>query len=139
YESDLIWIKTGSKVNFTVASIPGKEFTSTITFVDPIINTQTRTASIRADANNPGLYLKTEMFVKATVKPDVNILKGMNSEKGKSLVIPKTSILWTGTRSVVYVEVPGTEFPAYEMREVDLGPRAGDFYLVDSGLQEGEE
>jgi membrane fusion protein, copper/silver efflux system len=138
YENDLAWIKTGSKINFTVASIPGKEFSSTITFVDPLINPQTRTVSVRAEANNPGMILKPEMFVKATIKVQSNISKG-NSERDKSLVVPKTSVLWTGTRSVVYVKVPGSEFPAYEMREVDLGSRAGDFYIIEDGLQEGEE
>lgn len=132
YESDLPWVKMGGKVNFTVASIPGKEFTSTVTFIDPIVNPQTRTASVRAEANNPGFILKPEMFVKAKIKAQLSI-------KEKSLLIPKTSLLWTGTRSVVYVKVPGSEFPAYEMREVNLGPRAGDFYIIEDGLQEGEE
>lgn len=50
YEQDLAWVNVGSKVIFKVASLPSKEFTSTVTFVDPIINQQTRTASIRAEA-----------------------------------------------------------------------------------------
>ncbi len=54
------------------------------------------------------------------------------------LVIPVTAALKTGTRAVVYVEVPGTEEPTFEGREVVLGPRAGDYYIVRSGLQEGE-
>lgn len=139
YESDLAWIKTGSKVNFTVASIPGREFTSTVTFVDPLISPQTRTISIRAEANNPGMILKPEMFVKATIKAEGSIPKRINTQNGKSLVVPKTAILWTGTRSVVYVKVQESEFPAYEMREVNIGSRAGDFYVVEDGLQEGEE
>jgi membrane fusion protein, copper/silver efflux system len=54
------------------------------------------------------------------------------------LVIPATAPLITGRRAVVYVEVPGTERPAYVGREITLGPRAGDFYIVASGLREGE-
>lgn len=135
YEQDLAWVKVGSKVNFTVASLPGKEFTSTITFVDPLINPQTRTASVRAEANNPGFQLKPEMFVKGKIKAK---LSGPDL-KGKSLLIPKTSVLWTGIRSVVYVKVPGTEFATFELRDVILGPRAGDFYVVEKGLQEGED
>lgn len=135
YEQDLAWVKVGSKVDFTIASLPGREFSSTVTFVDPFINPQTRTASVRAEANNPGLQLKPEMFVKGKIKAK---LLGADL-KGKSLLVPKTSVLWTGTRSVVYIKVPGSEFPAFEMREIILGPRAGDFYVVDKGLQEGEE
>lgn len=55
------------------------------------------------------------------------------------LVIPATAPLITGARAVVYVEVPGTNSPTYEGREVTLGPKAGDFYIVRSGLSEGEQ
>lgn len=54
------------------------------------------------------------------------------------LVIPRSAVLFTGTRSVVYVEVPDAEKPTYEGHEVMLGPRAGEFYLVREGLREGE-
>lgn len=54
------------------------------------------------------------------------------------LVIPANAPLITGTRAVVYVEVPGAERPTFEGREITLGPRAGKFYLVRSGLRDGE-
>ena len=54
------------------------------------------------------------------------------------LVIPATAPLITGNRSVVYVEVPGMDNPTYEGRTVTLGARAGDFYIVVSGVAEGE-
>ncbi|MHC4882229.1 MAG: efflux RND transporter periplasmic adaptor subunit [Planctomycetota bacterium] len=57
----------------------------------------------------------------------------------KPLVIPVSAALVTGTRAIVYVEVPDTEKPTFEGREVVLGPRAGDYYLVRSGLAEGEQ
>ena len=56
----------------------------------------------------------------------------------KPLVIPATAALVTGTRAIVYVEVPGKEKPTFEGREIVLGPRAGDYYLVRHGLTEGE-
>ena len=59
-------------------------------------------------------------------------------EAEKPLVIPATAPLVTGTRAIVYVEVPDAEEPTYEGREIVLGPRAGDWYLVRSGLREGE-
>ncbi len=58
--------------------------------------------------------------------------------KEAPLVIPATAPLITGTRAVVYVRVPGAEKPTYEGREIVLGPRAGDYYIVKSGLAEGE-
>ena len=54
------------------------------------------------------------------------------------LVIPATAPLITGKRAVVYVKVSDTEEPTFEGREVVLGPRAGDYYVVTSGLTEGE-
>jgi len=56
----------------------------------------------------------------------------------KPLVIPDTAPLITGRRAVVYVEVPGAAEPTYEGREIVLGPRAGDFFIVRSGLAAGE-
>ena len=57
---------------------------------------------------------------------------------GKPLVIPATAPLITGPRAIVYVEVPDAEQPTFVGREIVLGPRAGDFYLVRHGLEEGE-
>jgi Cu(I)/Ag(I) efflux system membrane fusion protein len=54
------------------------------------------------------------------------------------LVIPVTAPLLTGKRAVVYVRVPGQDRPTFEGREVVLGPRAGDYYIVREGLREGE-
>jgi Cu(I)/Ag(I) efflux system membrane fusion protein len=54
------------------------------------------------------------------------------------LVIPASAPLITGKRAVVYVQVPNTEKPTYQGREIVLGQRAGDYYIVESGLQEGE-
>lgn len=54
------------------------------------------------------------------------------------LVVPANAVLHTGKRSIVYVELPDTEEPTYEGREVLLGPRAGDVYIVEAGLKPGE-
>lgn len=132
YESDLAFMKVGQKITLTIASLPGKEFTTNISFIDPLINPQTRTAAVRAELNNPQQILKPEMFVKGKIKANLSV-------SGKSLVIPKTALLWTGKRSIVYIKVPNSEFPAFEMREITLGNSIGEFYIVESGLTEGEE
>ena len=56
----------------------------------------------------------------------------------KPLVVPASAVLTTGRRAVVYVAVPGKTKPTYEGREVRLGARAGDWYLVEEGLTENE-
>lgn len=132
YESDLPFLRTGQKITFTVASLPGRDFSSSISFIDPWIDPETRTAAVRAEVQNAQLELKPGMFVNGNVKSTLNVNE-------KALVIPATAVLWTGKRSVVYVKVQNAEFPAFEMRQIVTGPSMGEYYVVKSGLQEGEE
>jgi membrane fusion protein, copper/silver efflux system len=131
YESDLALLKKGNDLKFRVSSYPGKEFTGKITYIDPMLNPETRTVAVRAEALNAGLLLKPEMFVSA------NISTTASSESG--LLVPKSAVLWTGPRSVVYVQVGNKEAPAFEMREVTLGNRSGESYIILEGLAEGDE
>jgi len=64
---------------------------------------------------------------------------GDPSQSQMPLVIPRSAVLFTGTRSVVYVQVPDEEGPTYEGRTIELGSRAGEYYTVRSGLNEGED
>lgn len=132
YESDLPWIKKGSSVSFTLQSIPGQKFSGKITFIDPVINPGTRVALVRVEASNPGGSLKPEMFVNGVV---TSALPKYND----GIVIPQSSVLWTGPRSVVYVKIPGTKEPEFRMREIELGPALSNSYVVLNGLNEGEE
>jgi Cu(I)/Ag(I) efflux system membrane fusion protein len=132
YESDLPWVKTGDKVNFTIPSLPGKRFSGQVAFIDPLIDPRTRVAQVRVEIRNPGQLLKPEMFVNG-------ILTSTIAGNKKDLLIPKTAALWTGKRAVVYVKIPGREQPTFNYREIVLGPSAGNFYVVDSGLSEGGE
>jgi len=50
------------------------------------------------------------------------------------LVVPASAVLRTGKRAVVYVEIPDTDTPTYEGREIEIGARAGDVFIVSSGL-----
>ncbi|SIS86002.1 efflux RND transporter periplasmic adaptor subunit [Belliella pelovolcani] len=131
YESDLGAIRKGDDLSFSVSAYPGREFKAKVTYIDPVLNPDTRTVGVRAEAVNRNFELKPEMFVSANIS---------TAQAGQSgLMIPKTSILWTGPRSVVYVQVGDKEAPAFEMREVELGPRVGEDYLVLSGVEEGDQ
>jgi Cu(I)/Ag(I) efflux system membrane fusion protein len=132
YETDLPWIRKGDRVSFTLQSLPGKEFYGTISFIDPVIDPYTRVARIRVEVPNPGNSLKPEMFATGTVKAR---LPGA----GNRLVIPQSAVLWTGTRSVVYIKVPEAQEPSFVMREITLGPALSNSYIVLAGLNEGEE
>jgi Cu(I)/Ag(I) efflux system membrane fusion protein len=70
---------------------------------------------------------------------DLGFVSDPLATNAKPIVVPKSAVLVTGRRAIVYIVVPDSERPTYEGREVVLGPRAGDEYIILSGLEEGEE
>jgi Cu(I)/Ag(I) efflux system membrane fusion protein len=131
YESDLPWISKGDHVELSVQSLPGSSFEGRVSHIDPFINPSTRVAKVRIELPNKALKLKPEMFANG-------VLHSKIAESSDQLLIPKSSILWTGKRAVVYVRVPEREAPSFLYREITLGPEAGDSYVVAAGLKEGE-
>lgn len=130
YESDLSWLRPGQRVLFSAEAYPGETFEGEIAFIDPVLDPKTRTAKVRVNLENPAGKLKPEMFVRGTVEAEIGSAGGV-----PPLVIPASAPLITGRRAVVYVE---TGLGLYAGREVVLGPRTGDFYIVEEGLEEGE-
>ncbi len=130
YENDLTFLEVGDKISFTVASLPGRQFTGKVTFIDPIVNAQSRSANVRVEITNSDGHLKPEMFAKAEIKTSL----GSNDQ----MKVPKSAVMWTGERSIVYVQVADSERKGYELREVMLGPSLGSEYVIKSGLKEGE-
>jgi Cu(I)/Ag(I) efflux system membrane fusion protein len=131
YESDLPFLQKGKKIDFTLQAIPGKTYTGNISFIDPVLDPQTRVARVRVEVPNRNGELKPGMFANGIVSSD---LAGFSND----FVIPRSAVLWTGKRSIVYVKQPGDEM-IFKMREVELGPMLGDSYVVTEGLSEGEE
>jgi Cu(I)/Ag(I) efflux system membrane fusion protein len=132
YESDLRFLKKGERLTFTVEAFPGEKFTGTIAFIDPVIDPVTRVAKVRVETRNSSGRLKPEMFVTGTFSTTL-------PEFSNNLVVPKSAVLWTGKRSIVYVKQAGVDEPVFRMREIELGPSLADSYVVVSGLAEGEE
>ena len=132
YESDLPLLKTGDKIDFTIQSLPGTSFTGIVKFIEPVIDPVNRVAKVRVEIGNPGAKLKPEMFATGLVKANLQ-------EYRNRLVIPRSAVLWTGKRSIVYIKEPKTNEPVFRMREIELGPVIGDNYVVTDGLKVGEE
>ncbi len=132
YETDMTWINKGDAVIYTVQSIPGKTFKGKISYIDPVIDPKTRVAKARLEATNKGLMLKPEMFTTGTIEAKTNT-------NYTSLTVPKTAVMWTGKRSVVYVMQMSAQGISFIMREVTLGPELGESYVIEDGLQPGEE
>jgi Cu(I)/Ag(I) efflux system membrane fusion protein len=131
YESDLPFLNIGEKVTFSLQAIPGKDFSGNIIFIDPVIDPVTRVAKVRIETSNESGKLKPEMFATGIVSTTLN-------EYRNNMVIPKSAVLWTGKRSIVYVKQPGDE-PIFKLREIGLGPMLGNSFVVTDGLAEGEE
>ncbi|MBD3391520.1 MAG: DUF3347 domain-containing protein, partial [Chitinivibrionales bacterium] len=183
YESDLVWLRLGQDVEFSVEAWPGRIFAGTVSFIDPVVDPETRTVNVRVIADNRDGRLKPDMFVRARIRAGVSKSGGVKASaslKGKwispmhpqivkdhpgtcdicgmplvraeelgyvtsgledvdPLLIPATAPLLTGERAVVYVEIEDAEKPTFEGREVVLGPRVGESYIVKSGIAEGEK
>ncbi len=177
YESDLPWLRYGQEVEFRTDAHPGRLFRGRISFLDPVLDTRTRTLKARVSMANPEGLLRPDMLVRGEVLarlgeggesqgaglsgkwispmhpevvkegPGVCDYCGMALVPAESLgyvdgepedaplVIPASAPLITGRRAVVYVETGPGE---YQGRQVELGPRADQHYLVHSGLEEGE-
>jgi|25_taG_2_1085351.scaffolds.fasta_scaffold01437_3 Cu(I)/Ag(I) efflux system membrane fusion protein len=133
YEADIPWIDNGDVVNFTIQAIPGKKFQGKVTYIDPFVSPNTRVAKVRVEVKNPSNKLLPEMYANGVIQAQ------LDEDKAKdALLIPKSAVLWTGKRAVVYVQVPHEKTISFVYREITLGPDTGDFYMVEEGLEEGE-
>jgi Cu(I)/Ag(I) efflux system membrane fusion protein len=132
YENQIERFKKGQEVTVTTNAYPNQEFKGNVDFIDPILNTKTRTVALRVVLNNKDDVFKPGMFVEAKIEG----VKAKNQEE--VLTIPASAVLWTGKRSVVYIK-SNTDQTVFEMREVVLGNQIGDKYEVLEGLMTGNE
>ncbi len=143
YETDYPWIRKGQELTFATDAYPGEIFKAKIVYIDPVFTTKSRTFGIGAICSeDQGGRLKAGMLVRASIKAQLNedgmIINNRDANDRAPLVIPASAPLITGKRAVVYVAKPG-DSGVFEGREVRLGPKADDFYVVVDGLREGEQ
>jgi len=126
YESDLASLRVGQPASATVNAYPGRSFTGRIAFIEPVLDPQTRTARVRIVLPNPLGELKPGMFADARLQIPL----------GRRLSVPRSAVIDTGTRQVVYVETaPGT----FAARDVKVGSTSKDRFEIVAGLSEGEK
>ncbi len=131
YENQIDRFKKGQEVMITTNAYPNKEFKGKVDFIDPILNTKTRTVTLRVVLNNEDDVFKPGMFVTANID-------GVISNNDQVLTIPASAVMWTGERSVVYLKT-NPDQPIFEMREIKLGNQIGNEYEVVEGLFVGNE
>ncbi|MFT5646092.1 MAG: Cu(I)/Ag(I) efflux system membrane fusion protein [Aureispira sp.] len=133
YENQIDLFKKGQDISITTNANANAnvEFKAKVDFIDPVLDTRTRTVKLRVVLNNKDGVFKPGMFVEGKIK-------GITSSKGQVLTIPSSAVLWTGERSVVYIKT-NPDQPIFEMREITLGNQIGDNYAILDGLNNGDE
>jgi Cu(I)/Ag(I) efflux system membrane fusion protein len=131
YENQIDLFKEGQAISITTNANTNKEFIAKVDFIDPILDTRTRTLKLRAVLNNKDNTFKPGLFVEGKIK-------GITSSKEQILTIPSSAVLWTGKRSIVYLKA-NPSLPVFEMRKITLGKQIGDNYEVLDGLNNSDE
>lgn len=175
YESELSDVQTGQDVEVTSTAFPGEKLTGKVSFIDPYLDSRTRTVKVRVDVPNPRLELKPGMYVNVLISSHIHsglqdrtediytcpmhpeiqsqkpgdcpicgmaLVKKAKPAEDSILAVPKSAVLDTGVRKLVYIE---KEEGVYIPKEVELGVEAvayvegqkGKFYAVKAGLSEG--
>lgn len=125
FQNEIGQLHLGDPATVTVDSYPGRFFRGRVDFIWPQVDPATRTVKVRLVFANPNLKLMPGMFVNVT----------MNIPLGRHVVIPASGVFQTGTQNIVFVD-HGRGY--LEPRNVELGPRAGDEFIVLKGLRAGE-
>ncbi len=127
YERDFGRIHVGSPVTVTSTAYSDLRLQARVSYVDPQVNAESRTAQVRVEVPNRNGELKLGMYV------DMSVGSGQRSEV---VAIPRTAVQMVGERSVVYLAAP--EGGRFVEREVKLGENAGEKIAVLSGVQAGD-
>lgn len=126
YEYDIAVISAGDEADVSLAYDPNQSFKGKISYIYPEIEEETRTAKARIEVDNLDQRLKPGMFANVELKKNL----------GESIVVPDDAVLDTGTRNIVFVKTGTSRF---EPREVKVGPRVEDSFIILSGIESGEE
>ena len=128
YEKDFGRVRVGSQAVVTTAAYPDLVLPGRVSYIDPQVNPETRTAKARVEVGNPRGDLRLGMFAEVqTSDPDAPA----------AAVIPRSAIQHVGDRQVVYLVNP-KEAGKFVEREVRLGTPAGDEVEVLSGVRAGD-
>jgi RND family efflux transporter MFP subunit len=125
FEFDLPLIKVGQPAKVTIPNLGNKTFHSTVTFLYPNIDPQTRRAEIRLQLENPKQELRPEMWGNVEIEASF----------GEVLAVPASAVISTGSRFVAFAK---QEDERLAPRELKIGVKTDDYYQVLDGVNEGE-
>lgn len=123
YESDLPNIRLGTSAEVTLQN--GETLAARVSYINPFVVPETRTARARLEVANPGLRLKPGMFLNVSLR----------AVAPPQVIVPRDAVLATGTRNLVLVDDGQGRFT---LREIVVGNQGQEFYTVQSGVGVGE-
>ena len=128
YEKDLSRIRVGADTMVTTAAFPGRSLRGRVSYMDPQVTPETRTAKARVEVPNPRGDLRLGMYAEV-------VLTGVSGEQVAA--VPRSAVQNVGDRTVVYLSHP-KEPGKFVEREVRLGQASGEHVEVVSGVQPGD-
>lgn len=131
YEDQIDQVKEGQMIEVISNSFPNDPVKTTVSFIEPVLNSNSRTVKLRAILDNTARMFKPGMFVEGS-------MNRVTSARDQRIMIPESAVLWTGKRSVVYMKMNANQ-PIFEMKEVKLGSKFENKYEVLDGLDVGDE
>jgi len=126
FQTDIARLKIGDPATVAVDAYRGQVFHGRVNMIWPQVDMATRTVRVRLVFPNPGLKLTPGMFV--NVRLEIPL--------GRQLVIPASGVFHSGARAIAFVDHGGGYL---EPREIGLGARADDEFVVLEGLHAGEQ
>ena len=128
YEKDFARVRVGSTATVTTTAYPALVLRGRVTYIDPQVDTETRTAKLRIEVTNNRGQLRLGMYAEALI----------GAEAGPSSpMLPRTAVQNVGDRTVVYLVNP-KDAATFIEREVQLGAPVGDLVTVRSGVEQGD-
>lgn len=128
YEQDFSRVGVGARAAILTAAYPNLSVTGRVTYIDPRVDPQTRTAKVRVEVPNPDRRLRLGMFV---------TLAFTTSGGERAVVVPRAAVQTIGERHVVFVPAKDEE-GKFLQRDVRVAGLVGDAYKIVSGIEPGE-
>ncbi|MGH7628376.1 MAG: efflux RND transporter periplasmic adaptor subunit [Gemmatimonadales bacterium] len=119
-------LAVGQRVVFRVAALPGRDFTGSVDFVDPVVQLPGRTIMVKAQVPNPKRELQAGMFIEARLATAV---------RPNAVIIPEDAVLPLQGASYVWIAKDGKA----TRRQVELGVRSPGFVEARSGVEGAEQ
>jgi hypothetical protein len=129
YEKDFSHVRVGSAATVTTSAYPDLRLVGRVSYIDPQVSPDTRTARVRVEVPNPHQELRLGMYADIGIETKAG---------GGAVMIPRSAVQTVGDRQVVYIADP-SEPGKFAEREVRLGETTGEHVEVVSGVKPGDQ